>query len=84
MILIANCGKVFHQKCLEKWPQCQWAYGSQKNVRCVICPHHICHLCISDNPEKACTNYHPNEKLIRCIKCLTAYHKSNEKLDVIY
>lgn len=72
-----NCGKYYHEKCLEKWPQCQWIQGSRNNVRSVVCPHHVCHLCISDNPKSSCKTHFPAEKLIRCIKCPTTYHRSN-------
>ncbi|XP_029345149.1 histone-lysine N-methyltransferase NSD2 isoform X5 [Acyrthosiphon pisum] len=73
---ISSCGKYFHESCLKDWPQCQWIQGSRNNVRCVVCPHHVCHLCISDNPKSSCTTHFPAEKITRCIKCPTAYHRS--------
>ncbi|VVC28087.1 Hypothetical protein CINCED_3A006750 [Cinara cedri] len=73
---LTSCGKNYHEKCLEDWPQCQWNQGLRNNVQTVICPHHVCHLCISDNPKSACKTHFPAEKLIRCIKCPTSYHRS--------
>ncbi|XP_022183535.1 probable histone-lysine N-methyltransferase Mes-4 isoform X2 [Myzus persicae] len=73
---ISSCGKYFHETCLQDWPQCQWIQGSRNNVRSVICPHHVCHLCISDNPKSSCKTHFPAEKITRCIKCPTAYHRS--------
>ncbi|XP_015369932.1 PREDICTED: histone-lysine N-methyltransferase, H3 lysine-36 and H4 lysine-20 specific-like [Diuraphis noxia] len=73
---ISSCGKYFHENCLKDWPQCQWIQGSRNNVRCVICPHHVCHLCISDDPKSSCKTHFPAEKITRCIKCPTAYHRS--------
>ncbi|XP_025406749.1 uncharacterized protein LOC112680773 isoform X2 [Sipha flava] len=73
---ISSCGKYYHENCLRDWPQCQWIQGSRNNIRTVICPHHVCHLCISDNPKSSCQTHFPAEKLSRCIKCPTAYHRS--------
>lgn len=76
-LFIASCKKYYHKKCLEEWPQCQWNQGVQKNVQTVICPYHVCHLCISDDPEGNCKSYFHDKTLIKCIKCPTSYHRSN-------
>ncbi|XP_026815267.1 histone-lysine N-methyltransferase NSD3-like isoform X2 [Rhopalosiphum maidis] len=73
---ISSCGKYYHENCLNDWPQCQWTQESRNNIRCVVCPHHVCHLCISDNPKSSCKTHFPAEKITRCIKCPTAYHRS--------
>ncbi|XP_050534604.1 histone-lysine N-methyltransferase NSD3 isoform X3 [Daktulosphaira vitifoliae] len=73
---LASCGKVYHEKCLDEWPQCQWIQGFSNNNHSIICPHHVCHLCISDNPKSKCKIKFSAEKLIRCIRCPTAYHKN--------
>lgn len=80
IFFLANCGKYYHKMCLKDWPQCQWTQGSRKNVQRVVCPHHVCHYCVSENPGMSCTIYFPAEKLTRCIKCPTAYHRSNFNL----
>ena len=40
----------------------------------------MCHTCASDDPRNATTRYN-HERLVRCIRCPTAYHtgKSHEK-----
>ncbi|XP_050438298.1 histone-lysine N-methyltransferase NSD2-like isoform X2 [Adelges cooleyi] len=73
---LANCGKSYHTKCLDEWPQVQWIQGSNNSSQTIICPLHVCHLCISENPKSKCKIKIPAEKLIRCIKCPTAYHRS--------
>ncbi|VVC34673.1 Zinc finger, PHD-type,Zinc finger, RING-type,PWWP domain,Zinc finger, RING/FYVE/PHD-type,Zinc [Cinara cedri] len=71
-----TCKRYYHRNCLEEWPQCQWSEVSPNTDPTVMCPHHVCHLCISSNPENACKAYFPDKQLIRCIKCPTSYHRS--------
>ncbi|XP_050428215.1 histone-lysine N-methyltransferase NSD2-like isoform X2 [Adelges cooleyi] len=73
---LASCGKVYHENCLDEWPQCQWIQGFSNSKQAIVCPLHVCHLCISDNPKSKCKLKFPAEKLIRCIRCPTAYHRS--------
>ncbi|XP_011300581.1 histone-lysine N-methyltransferase NSD2 [Fopius arisanus] len=70
---IATCGKYYHSKCLKVWPQSHWHGGR------LTCPYHMCHTCISDNPQ----NHHlriPHDKLARCVRCPSAYHASAQCL----
>lgn len=67
---VAACGKHYHPDCLRNWPQAH--YQSER----LHCPYHICHTCISDNPQSA---HHPrssNEKFVRCVRCPSTYHAS--------
>lgn len=59
-------GPSFHIKCLDLWPQ------TKKLRNTFICPHHQCHLCISDDPRAQ--NFKQVKKLYKCILCPTAYH----------
>ncbi|XP_063975410.1 histone-lysine N-methyltransferase NSD2 isoform X2 [Diachasmimorpha longicaudata] len=66
---VATCGRHYHSKCLTMWPQSHWHGGR------LTCPYHMCHTCISDNPQ----NHHTritNDKLARCVRCPSAYHAS--------
>ena len=36
---------------------------------------HICHTCASDNPQDPFMKY--NSRLVRCIRCPTAYHSGD-------
>lgn len=69
------------------WPHA-WSSGSASSRRqsaaaargedargqvAVTCPHHVCHTCASDDPRNATTRF-AHERLVRCIRCPTAYH----------
>ncbi|XP_014214983.1 histone-lysine N-methyltransferase NSD2 [Copidosoma floridanum] len=63
------CGKHYHMQCLKAWPQSHWQGGR------LTCPYHMCHICISDNPQ----NGHPRsnyERFARCVRCPSTYHAS--------
>ncbi|XP_044575684.1 histone-lysine N-methyltransferase NSD2 isoform X1 [Cotesia glomerata] len=66
---VMACGKHYHAACLKYWPQSQ-LQGDRLN-----CPYHTCHTCISDNPQNGYSRA-PNEKIIRCVRCPSAYHAS--------
>ncbi|VVC34203.1 Zinc finger, PHD-type,Zinc finger, RING-type,PWWP domain,Zinc finger, FYVE/PHD-type,SET [Cinara cedri] len=66
-----NCSNFFHTNCLEEWPQSLWIQDNR-----VMCPHHNCHFCISDNPLKGRKTHVLTGKLLKCIKCPTSYHRS--------
>lgn len=75
-------------ECLKLWPQA-WSSGSASSRRqsaaaargeditesqvAVTCPQHVCHTCASDDPRNATTRF-AHERLVRCIRCPTAYH----------
>lgn len=63
-----SCGRFYHTKCLNDWLQTKFVESDK-----VICPSHVCHTCVSDDPR----NRHftsSNSKFSRCIKCPTTYH----------
>lgn len=66
-----RCGKAYHTECLKLWPQTRTASNDS-----FICPMHVCHTCVSDNPRGACSK-NPTDNLVRCIKCPSTYHSSS-------
>lgn len=61
-----SCGRYYHAKCLNDWPQTKQLESGK-----VICPSHVCHICVSDDPR----NKHVQDgKLTHCIRCPTTYH----------
>ena len=65
-----QCGRNFHRSCLNNFHS-----PSAKQDRPpsqFICPIHFCHTCVAHFNNI----YHPDKKLIHCIKCPTAYHSS--------
>ena len=67
-----GCGKYFHRSCLKNyglWPQARYSEHA------LTCPGHICHTCASDNPKDPYMKY--NTKLLKCIRCPTAYHSGD-------
>ncbi|XP_072742507.1 histone-lysine N-methyltransferase NSD2 isoform X2 [Anoplolepis gracilipes] len=67
--IVAACGKHYHSKCLNSWPQSHWQGGR------LTCPYHVCHTCSSDNPQDNHSRA-PNEKIARCVRCPSSYHAS--------
>ncbi len=69
---IAGCGKHYHVSCLQSgmWPQ------SRLSDRMFTCPAHTCHTCASDDPSQPHMRC-PTRKLLRCIRCPTAYHEGD-------
>jgi hypothetical protein len=66
---VLACGKHYHTECLKGWPQGHWQ-GDR-----LTCPYHICHTCISDNPQNS-HHRSANEKFARCVRCPSTYHAS--------
>lgn len=65
-----HCGRNFHRSCLDNFHS-----PSAKQDRPpsqFICPAHYCHTCV----VQLNNIYHPDKKLLHCIKCPTAYHSS--------
>ncbi|KMQ92238.1 histone-lysine n-methyltransferase nsd2 [Lasius niger] len=56
--IVPACGKHYHSKCLNSWPQSHWQGGR------LTCPYHVCHTCSSDNPQDNHSRA-PNEKIAR-------------------
>ena len=63
------CGRYYHQHCLLKIPVIKSQF--QENTKAFSCPLHSCSFC----SEKS--NKSPLNKLIKCIRCPTAYHQSS-------
>ncbi|XP_021923850.1 histone-lysine N-methyltransferase NSD2 isoform X3 [Zootermopsis nevadensis] len=87
---VGHCGRFYHIECLKLWPHA-WSSGSSSSRRqlaaaargevtggqvAVTCPQHVCHTCASDDPRNATTRF-AHERLVRCIRCPTAYHTGN-------
>lgn len=69
------CGRHYHEPCLKYWPQNKIA-SSDQTERQLLCPCHVCHICISDDPRSK--HYHiPNRMLIRCVHCPATYHSDS-------
>ncbi|GJQ75891.1 putative histone-lysine N-methyltransferase [Trypoxylus dichotomus] len=76
------CGKFYHPECLKLWPQTQWSVISttkhklsNTNLDTFVCPNHVCHTCVSDDPRAAiprCTS----DKVVKCLRCPATYHNS--------
>ena len=80
---IFPCGKFYHPECLKVWPQTQWSListtkhkSSNEILDMFVCPVHVCHTCVSDNPRAAisrCTS----DKVVKCLRCPATYHTGN-------
>lgn len=72
-----SCARFYHKECLKPWPQTQWSFGlnAKENVDSFVCPSHVCHTCVSDNPRASsrCSN----GQLTKCLRCPTTYHISS-------
>lgn len=81
---VPKCGKAFHRDCTRLWPQVQWLdkqtpstsgnIDGGQMVTSVICPRHVCHICISDDPKAAIARSGRSEALVRCLLCPATYH----------
>ena len=70
---IINCGRFFHSDCLSK--QGLWPQHRMNGDKHLTCPAHVCHTCASDNPKDPYMKY--NSKLVKCVRCPTAYHSGD-------
>ena len=80
---IHQCGKYYHPECLKMWPQTQWSLikntkdtKSDATYDTFVCPRHVCHTCISDDP-RASNSRCPSDKVVKCVRCPATYHSSN-------
>ncbi|XP_058062686.1 nuclear receptor binding SET domain protein-like isoform X1 [Anopheles bellator] len=65
---IANsCTQVYHLNCLSLFPQYR-----EMDQQTIICPYHVCHTCVSDDPKGKSSN--TKLALVRCTQCPSAYH----------
>ncbi|KAJ6638628.1 putative histone-lysine N-methyltransferase Mes-4 [Pseudolycoriella hygida] len=63
-----KCGRSYHMSCLGDWLQTKFAEHGK-----LICPSHVCHTCVSDDPR----NQHfsvVDSKLTHCVKCPSTFH----------
>ncbi|XP_018579140.1 uncharacterized protein LOC108917152 isoform X2 [Anoplophora glabripennis] len=80
---IYPCGRFYHPECLKMWPQTQWSLiqttrhkDSDKDMDSFVCPLHVCHTCVSDDP-RAATARCSGDKIVKCLRCPSTYHSSN-------
>lgn len=65
---LKSCGRYYHTECLDDWNQSKFTASNK-----MICPLHVCHTCVSDDPDNN-QNTRATSKLTRCVKCPTTYH----------
>lgn len=61
------CNRQYHISCLRLFPQ-----YAVINSGTIICPYHVCHTCVADDPRGKASN--DKTALVRCIKCPSSYH----------
>lgn len=78
-----RCGRFYHPECLKLWPQTQWSListtrykGTDKFLDTFMCPSHVCHTCVSDDPRARITRT-TSDKVARCLECPATYHATN-------
>ncbi|CAH2984920.1 unnamed protein product [Chilo suppressalis] len=77
----AHCHKYYHMECLDHWPQTQFQAGElcktggkvDGRFEEFMCPIHVCHTCVSDDP-RGCKTRFCGDKLARCVRCPATYH----------
>ena len=65
-----RCGKRYHRACLRLFPQAISEAGR------LVCPLHVCHTCVSEDPRRLAAQFKPTDKLFKCVRCPTTYHTS--------
>eukprot|EP00794_Sanderia_malayensis_P005747 gene5747-6450_t len=63
---LSSCGKFYHEECATRIPASK--FESSK----LVCPLHNCATCTSEKDSSS-----SKKKLIRCVRCPTAYHAVN-------
>ncbi|KAG5889204.1 hypothetical protein JTB14_033282 [Gonioctena quinquepunctata] len=78
-----QCSRFYHPECLKLWPQTQWSLiqttkhrFSQEEIDSFVCPQHVCHTCVSDDP-RAATSRCSGDKIVKCQRCPSTYHSTN-------
>ena len=76
-----NCGKFYHQECINNiFSKCDTIKANQNGSQTrFFCPLHSCKVCIQTNksPNSSNSATLPNSKIVRCIRCPTAYHQKS-------
>jgi len=77
-----SCGKFYHPDCmkaLQNFKQDDKPKSKPKqkevNVNRFFCPQHSCKVCVQEKASNPAVTSIPNSKLVRCIRCPTAYHQ---------
>mmetsp|Transcript_27199 Transcript_27199/g.20354 ORF Transcript_27199/g.20354 Transcript_27199/m.20354 type:complete len:167 (+) Transcript_27199:193-693(+) len=74
--MVASCGFYFHRKCMEKESNLlPKTITSQIRSPVFICGSHYCHNCFAP--------FRTEEQIVRCIRCVTAYHDMCKELNKI-
>ncbi|XP_074643736.1 histone-lysine N-methyltransferase NSD2-like isoform X2 [Tubulanus polymorphus] len=80
---ISHCGKFYHEDCIKSIAESSSSSSSSSSsntttktaAAAFICPLHTCDTCTKNSTEN--TKKHTSRgKLMRCVKCPTAYHQS--------
>lgn len=66
-----SCGKYFHEKCLQYWPQANVDLAN----KCLTCPSHVCQTCTSEDPQGKFITL--SKENVKCILCPSAYHSDS-------
>lgn len=70
-----SCGKYYHQECINSMSSKEDNTKANQNglQTRFFCPLHSCKVCVQTS---SCTsNPVPNSKIVKCIRCPTAYHQ---------
>jgi len=70
-----TCGKFYHSGCMDKLQ----VDRKEKVPTRFFCPHHSCKLCVKtkDSTLGSSAPLKSNSKLVKCIRCPTAYHQKS-------
>lgn len=77
-----SCGKFYHNECIDIL-QANRPDDKKSPAGKFFCPHHSCKLCVistKSNTSKttlSATHINNSRKLIKCIRCPTAYHQKS-------
>lgn len=76
---IIHCHQFYHPECLKVWPQTKYSactvtkFTNKRNTEALSCPRHVCHTCVSDDPQ-GCKTRFSGDKLAKCVRCPATYH----------
>lgn len=74
-----SCGKFYHQECINNIMSKDDTTKSNQNGSQTrfFCPLHSCKVCVETSKSSNSSNpvTLPNSKLVKCIRCPTAYHQ---------
>ncbi|XP_077293329.1 nuclear receptor binding SET domain protein [Arctopsyche grandis] len=76
---IIHCHQFYHPECLKVWPQTKYSTCTitkamnKRHTEALSCPRHVCHTCVSDDPQ-GCKTRFSGDKLAKCVRCPATYH----------